>query len=42
MSFNFGRIVTAFAVLGAQEPSSLFRENYAATGQVTSLVYPAG
>lgn len=42
VSFNFGRIATAFGVLGAGAISALFHGDYAATGKVTSLVYLLG
>jgi len=42
VSFNFGRIGTAFGVLGAGAVSTFFQGDYAATGRVTSLVYLLG
>lgn len=42
VSFNFGRIATAFGVLGAGAVSTFFGGDYAATGRVTSLVYLLG
>jgi SHS family sialic acid transporter-like MFS transporter len=42
VSFNFGRIATAFGVLGAGVISGFFNGDYAATGKVTSLVYLLG
>lgn len=42
VSFNFGRIGTAFGVLGAGAISGFFNGDYAATGKVTSLVYLLG
>lgn len=42
VSFNFGRILTAFAVLTAGALSDVFGGNYAHIGRVTSLIYAVG
>lgn len=42
ISFNFGRILTAFGVLGTGALTAMFHENYAAAGRVTSLIYTLG
>jgi MFS transporter, SHS family, sialic acid transporter len=42
VSFNFGRILTAAGVLGTGALTSFYREDYAAAGRITSLVYALG
>lgn len=42
VTFNFGRIFTAFGVLGVGEIMRQFDGDYARVGQVTSLVYLLG
>jgi len=42
VSYNFGRLVTAFGVVGAAELLKLFHGDYAQIGRVTSLVYALG
>ncbi|HTI51812.1 MAG TPA: MFS transporter, partial [Planctomycetaceae bacterium] len=42
VSFNFGRILTAFGVLGTGTLTSAFGGDYAAAGRVTSLIYAFG
>jgi len=42
VSFNFGRIATAFGVLGTGQLMVLFSGDYANVGQVTCLVYVLG
>ncbi len=42
VTFNFGRIFTAFGVLGVGEIMRLYAGDYARVGQVTSLIYLLG
>ena len=42
MSFNFGRVVTAFGVLATSGLVALQGEDYPLIGRVTSLVYLIG
>jgi SHS family sialic acid transporter-like MFS transporter len=42
ITFNFGRVASAFGVLGAGVLSSHFQGDYAKVGAVTSLVYGLG
>jgi MFS family permease len=43
VSFNFGRIITAFGILaGGALMVSVFGDNYARLGQITSLIYAFG
>jgi MFS family permease len=42
VSFNFGRVITAFGVLGTGRLMKAFGGDYAAAAQVTSLVYVLG
>ncbi len=42
VSFNFGRIITAFGVLGGAVLVNAFGGDYARIGQITSLVYIVG
>jgi MFS family permease len=42
VSFNFGRILTAFGVLGSGQLMHFFAGDYARVGQVTCLVYVLG
>jgi cyanate permease len=42
VSFNFGRILTAFGVLGTGQLMRLFEGDYARVGQLTCLVYVLG
>lgn len=42
VSFNFGRILTAFSVLAAGTLSEAFGGDYARIGRVTSLIYALG
>ena len=42
VSFNFGRILTALAVLTAGSLIAYFDGNYARIGQITSLIFVAG
>lgn len=42
VSFNFGRILTAAGVLGTGALTAFYREDYAAAGRITSLVYALG
>ncbi len=42
VSFNFGRIITAFGVLGGAALVNSFGGNYARIGQITSLIYVIG
>ena len=43
VSFNFGRIITAFGVLGgAWLLKEIFDGDYARLGQITSLIYALG
>jgi MFS family permease len=42
VSFNFGRILTAFGVLGTGALAAYFHEDYKAAGSLISLVYGLG
>jgi len=42
VSFNFGRIITAFGVLGGAVLVNSFGGDYARIGQITSLIYVIG
>jgi len=42
VSFNFGRIITAFGVLGGAVLLNSFGGDYARLGQITSLIYVLG
>jgi len=42
VSFNFGRILTAFGVLGTGAITAYFQEDYARAGSITTLVYALG
>ena len=42
VTFNFGRIVTAFGVLGAGQLMVAFDGDYARVGQVTCMIYVLG
>ena len=42
VSFNFGRVLTAFAVLGAGGLLHYFNEDYAQVGRITSLIFAVG
>ena len=42
VSFNFGRIITAFGVLGGAMLVNSFGGDYARIGQITSLIYALG
>jgi MFS family permease len=42
VSFNFGRILTAFGVLGTGAVTAWFHEDYSRAGSITTLVYALG
>ena len=42
VSFNFGRILTAFGVLATGAITAWFQEDYGRAGSITTLVYALG